>query len=326
MKRRHFLTATGLGCAGATLGLPALAQANFPNQPIKMVVAFGTGTGSDLIARILAQSMTTILGVPVVVENRLGGGGVIGTEYVARAAPDGYTITLGTASSLGTTPILNPTANYKVERDFAFITGLAKSDYVFITANRPDTPKTLQELVARIKSGPVSYGSAGIGTITHLTTEVLLQRAGAKATHVPYKGSGQVIADVAGGHVLFAADSPAATIPLIQGGKLRALATTGPQRLAALPGVPTVAESGFPDFAVLAWWGLAAPAGTPPDVIRKLSDATHKAMNLPENAQQLRKMQIEPMLLSPEDFTAFVRKDTPFWTDFIRKSGIKIDQ
>lgn len=326
MQRRRFLTAASLGCAGTCMSLPASASTPFPSQPIKMVVAFGTGTGSDLIARILAQAMGPILGVPVVVENRLGGGGVIGTEYVARAAPDGYTITLGTASSLGTTPILNPTATYKVERDFAFVTGLAKSDYVFITANRPDTPKTLQELVTRMKSGPVSYGSAGMGTITHLTTEVLLDRAGAKATHVPYKGSGQVIADVTGGHVLFAADSPAATIPLIQAGKLRALGTTGAQRIASLPQVPTVAESGYPGFSVLAWWGLAAPAGTPPDVIRKIGDAAQKAMALPENAQQLRKMEIEPMLLSPDEFTAFVRKDTPFWADFIRRTGIKLDQ
>lgn len=328
MKRRHFLAATAGSSLVPLAGLPLAAHAAgpFPSQPVKMVVAFGPGTGSDIIARLLAQSMTGILGVPVVVENKLGGGGVIGTEFVARAAPDGYTITLGTASSLGTTPLLNPTANYKVDKDFAFITGLAKSDYVFVTADTPGNPRTLQELVARIKAGPVSYGSAGVGTITHLASEVLLQRAGAKATHVPYKGSGQVITDVAGGHVLFAADSPAATIPLIKAGKLRALGTTGPSRIASLPDTPTVAESGYPDFAVLAWWGLAAPAGTPPDVIRKLGDAAAKAMAIPENAQQLKKMEIEPMLLSPDEFTAFIRKDTPFWADFIRKSGIRLDQ
>jgi tripartite-type tricarboxylate transporter receptor subunit TctC len=322
--RRGFIRALALAATLPTLALPALAAGPFPDQPIKMVVAFGPGTGSDTIARILATQMTAILNSPVIVENKLGGGGVIGTEFVARAAPDGYTITLGTASSLGTTPLLNPMAKYKVDKDFAFIAGLAKSDYVFVTANSPEAPKTLQDLVGRMKAAPTSFASAGVGTITHLATEVLLQRAGTKATHIPYKGSGEVIAAISGGHVLFAADSPSATLPLIRAGKLRALAVTGPQRIASLPDVPTVAESGYPGFAVLAWWGLAAPAGTPPDIVRKLGDVAFKAMSAPEVTQQLKQMEIEPMLLGPDEFTAFVRKDTPFWTEFVRTANIKL--
>ena len=303
---------------------PAYADPTFPNRPINLVVAFGPGTGSDTIARILSEKMREILGSPVTVENRLGGGGVIGTEYVARAKPDGYTLTMGTTSSLGTTPVLNPNAKYDVKKDFAFISGLAKSDYVIITSTRPGSPQTLGELLARLKKEPSSFASAGVGTITHLATEMLLHKASLTATHVPYKGSGQVIVDVAAGQVLFATDSPAAALPLIKSGKLRALAVTGPTRLGALPDVPTVAESGFPGFQVLAWWCLAAPAGTPEAVIKKLSDAAQKAVVSPEITDRLRKMEIEPMLMNAAELTAFIDKDIPAWTNFIRSSGIKI--
>ena len=302
----------------------AYADPTFPNRPINLVVAFGPGTGSDTIARILSEKMREILGSPVTVENRLGGGGVIGTEYVARAKPDGYTLTMGTTSSLGTTPVLNPNAKYDVKKDFAFISGLAKSDYVIITSTRPGSPQTLGELLARLKKEPSSFASAGVGTITHLATEMLLHKASLSATHIPYKGSGQVIIDVAAGQVLFATDSPSAALPLIQSGKLRALAVTGPTRLSALPDVPTVAESGFPGFQVLAWWCLAAPAGTPEAVINKLSDAAQQAVASPEITARLRKMEIEPMLLNAAELTEFVNKDIPAWTNFIRSSGIKI--
>ena len=303
---------------------PAYADPTFPNRPINLVVAFGPGTGSDTIARILSEKMREILGSPVTVENRLGGGGVIGTEYVARAKPDGYTLTMGTTSSLGTTPVLNPNAKYDVKKDFAFISGLAKSDYVIITSTRPGSPQTLGELLARLKKEPSSFASAGVGTITHLATEMLLHKASLSATHIPYKGSGQVIIDVAAGQVLFATDSPSAALPLIQSGKLRALAVTGPTRLSALPDVPTVAESGFPGFQVLAWWCLAAPAGTPEAVIKKLSDAAQKAVASPDITERLRKMEIEPMLMNAAELTAFIDKDIPAWTNFIKNSGIKI--
>ena len=302
----------------------AYADPTFPNRPINLVVAFGPGTGSDTISRILSEKMREILGSPVTVENRLGGGGVIGTEYVARAKPDGYTLTMGSTSSLGTTPVLNPNAKYDVKKDFVFISGIAKSDYVIFTSTRPGSPQTLGELLAQLKKEPSSFASAGVGTITHLATEMLLHKASLSATHVPYKGSGQVIIDVAAGQVLFATDSPSATLPLIKSGKLRALAVTGPTRLGALPDVPTVAESGFPGFQVLAWWCLAAPAGTPEAVINKLSDAAQKAVASPEITARLRKMEIEPMLMNAAELTDFINKDIPAWTNFIKSSGIKI--
>ena len=179
-------------------------------------------------------------------------------------------------------------------------------------------------MLAQLKKEPSSFASAGVGTITHLATEMLLHKASLSATHVPYKGSGQVLIDVAAGQVLFATDSPSATLPLIKSGKLRALAVTGPTRIGALPDVPTVAESGFPGFQVLAWWCLAAPAGTPEAVIKKLSDAAQKAVVSPEITARLRKMEIEPMLMNAAELTDFINKDIPAWTNFIRSSGIKI--
>ncbi|MCF8170974.1 MAG: tripartite tricarboxylate transporter substrate binding protein [Candidatus Methylopumilus sp.] len=321
---RKYLINICASFAACIVMFSANADPTFPNRPINLVVAFGPGTGSDTIARILSEKMREILGTPVTVENRLGGGGVIGTEYVARAKPDGYTLTMGTTSSLGTTPVLNPNAKYDVKKDFAFISGLAKSDYVIFTSTRPGSPQTLGELLDRLKKEPSSFASAGVGTITHLATEMLLHKASVSATHIPYKGSGQVIVDVAAGQVLFATDSPSAALPLIQAGKLRALAVTGPTRLGALPDVPTVAESGFPSFQVLAWWCLAAPAGTPEAVIKKLSDAAQKAVASPEITDRLRKMEIEPMLMNAAELTDFINKDIPVWTNFIRSSGITI--
>jgi tripartite-type tricarboxylate transporter receptor subunit TctC len=315
-----------IGATAAMAAAPgALSQSRYPSKPITMVVAFGPGTGSDTVARMLAEPMRAALGVPVLIENRLGGSGIIGTEYVARAAPDGYTLTLGSSSSLGTTPVLNPTAKYRVERDFAFVGGVAKTDYLFFTHTLPGAPRTLAELVEQLKGGKGTFGSAGIGTITHLGTEVMLDRVGAKATHVPYKGSGAVVADVAAGHLLFACDSPAATQQLIRGGRLRPLASTGPKRLESLPEVPTMIESGYPDFQVIAWWGIAAPAGTPPEAIRILGDALTKAVSSAEVRQKLKNIDIEPMLMDPPTFAAFVQKETPFWADFIKRTGIKLE-
>lgn len=321
MDRRDALAA--LAASSAVICMPAARAQAFPARPITMVVAFGPGTGSDTMARLLAEPLRANLGVPVIVENKLGGGGVIGTEFVARAAPDGYTITLGSTSSLGTTPLLNPVAKYR-HSDFAYIGGIAKTDYLYFTANTPAHPRTLDELLARLRKDGGSFGSAGVGTITHLATEVLLDRAQVKATHVPYKGSGQVVTDVAAGHVLFACDSPAATLQLIRSGRLRPLASTGPKRLESLPDVPTVAESGFPDFVVLAWWALAAPAGTPPAVVRRLGEALNKSVSSPEVTQRLKAMDIDLMLMGPEEITAFIQRETPFWTSFIQRSGIRI--
>jgi tripartite-type tricarboxylate transporter receptor subunit TctC len=304
--------ATLLTCA------PAVAQ-TFPDKPVKIVVAFAPGTGSDVLARLVANGMTPILGQSVIVDNRPGGGGIVGTESVARSAADGYTVTLGTTSTLVTNPALNPNVKYSVERDFAPVAGLGKAWYVLVTANTPEAPKTLAELVTRLKAQPGTFGSAGQGTITHLASEMFLHHLGiANATHVPYKGSSQALTDVTGGQVLFASDTLAAALPLIRGGKLRALMVTAPERVATLPDVPTSKELGYPDLRAHAWLVLMAPAGTPQPVVARLSDAAIKAMKAPEMQDKLKAQELEPLILGE-----FIRSEAPYWNDFIKRTGMK---
>ena len=308
--------------AFAALMFPAAAQ--FPDKPVKIVVAFAPGTGSDVLARLVANGMGPFLGGSVIVDNRPGGGGIVGTESVARAPADGYTLTLGTTSTLVTNPALNPEVKYSVDKDFAPVAGLGKAWYVIVTANTPEAPKTFQELVARLKAQPSSFGSAGQGTITHLASEMFLHRMGIKdAQHIPYKGSSQALTDVTGGQILFASDTVAAALPLIRGAKLRPLAVTAPERLATLPDVPTTKELGYPDLRAHAWLVLMAPAGTPAPVVAKLSDSAIKAMNTPEMREKLKAQELEPMIMDPKALGEFIRGEAPYWSNFIKNTGLK---
>ena len=327
-----------MGTLLRTLALAALTTANawhtasaserFPARPITLIVAFAPGTGSDAVARIVAGAIGNVLGQTVVVDNRSGAGGALGTEQGARAAADGTTLTLATTSTLLTNPALNPKLRYRPDKDFVPVAGLARTPFVLVTADKADTPHTLAELKARLAgAGGVggSYGSAGNGTITHLAAEYFVRQAGVQAVHVPYRGSGQALSDVAGGQLLFACDTPAAALPLIRGGKLRALAVSAPQRLPALPDVPTGAEAGLPSFDLSAWWGLVAPAGTPPAVVAILSEAAQKALSTPEVRQQLEALQLQPLPLGAQAFGALIRNEAPFWSDFLRRSGIRLE-
>lgn len=312
--------------AALLLSFPALAQ--FPgDKPVKIVVAFAPGTGSDVMARLVANDMGPLLPGTVIVDNRPGGGGIVGTESVARSPADGYTITLGTTSTLVTNPALNPLVKYSVDKDFAPIAGLSKAWYILVVANTPDAPRNLQELVARIKAKPANFGSAGQGTITHLASEMFLHRLGIKdAQHVPYKGSSQSMTDVAGGQVLFASDTVAAALPLIRGGKLRPIFVTSPERLASLPDVPTTRELGYADLRAHAWLVLMAPTGTPAPVVAKLSEAAMKAMNTPAMKEKLKAQELEPMVMDAKQLGDFVKAEAPYWNNFIKQSGIKVEQ
>ena len=314
--------------AGAALAVPFLAAADFPERPVKIVVAFAPGTGSDVMARLVANDMGPLIGGTVIVDNRPGGGGIVGTESVARSPADGYTITLGTTSTLVTNPALNPIVKYSVDKDFAPVAGLSKAWYVLVVPNTPEAPKDFKELVARIKAQPANFASAGQGTITHLASEMFLFRMGIRgnAQHVPYKGSSQAMSDVAGGQVLFASDTVAAALPLIRGGKLRPIFVTSPERLATLPDVPTTKELGYPDLRAHAWLVLMAPTGTPAPVIAKLSDAAMKAMGTASMKEKLKAQELEPMVMDAKQLGDFVRAEAPYWNDFIRKSGIKVEQ
>ena len=315
---------------GSSLARPprgALGQPAFPRQPVRLVVPFAAGSGSDVIARVVANELRDRLAQPMVVENRGGAGGITGTEQGARAAADGYTLTMGTTSTFVVNPALNPRAGYGFERDFAPVAGIARSFYAVVVADTADAPRTLAQLVERLRAagGAGTFATSGAGTITHLCSEVLLHRAGVSATHVPYRGGGPALTDVAAGQVLFASDTLAAALPLVRGGGLRALAVTAPERKPALPQVPTLIESGFPGLSVDAWFGIAAPAGTPEPVLAALSEAIIAAISSPEARPRFDALGVDLLALGPREFASFVRESAGFWRDFIRGTGIRIE-
>ncbi|HOM13409.1 MAG TPA: tripartite tricarboxylate transporter substrate-binding protein [Rubrivivax sp.] len=315
----------GLLLAAAAGAAFAAAAERVPARPITLIVAFAPGTGSDAVARIVAGAMATALGRPVIVDNRSGAAGALGTEQGARAAADGSTLTLATTSTLLTLPALNPKLRYHPDEDFVPVAGLARTPFVLVTADTAQAPHSLAELKARLAGAGGAFGSAGNGTITHLAAEYFVRQAGVQAVHVPYRGSGQALSDVAGGQVLFACDTPAAALPLIRGGKLRALAVSAPQRLPSLPGVPTGAEAGMPAFELSAWWGLVAPAATPSAVVAALSHAVLQALAAPEVRQQLEALQVQPLPLNAAAFGALMHREAPFWAGFVRRSGLRLE-
>ena len=322
MKRAACIAAwllTSLCCATAA------SADTFPAHPVKLVVTTGPGTGSDILARLISTQMSAALGETVIVDNRPGAGGITGMDQTARAKPDGYTVVLGANGTLIVNPALNPNANYRTERDFAPVVGLAQAPFVIVTANRGDGPKSLSELLTLLRSTSRDYASSGVGTITHIVTEMLLQRANVRATHIPYQG-GKGLTDVVAGHVLFMAETLPAALPLIRSGQLRALATTGPERSPSLPEIPTMVQSGYPDFVAQAWWGLMAPAGTPEYERTKLATAAMQAMSNEAVARQVAGLELTSMNLGPTAFGAFISKETPFWLGAIRNANISLAQ
>jgi tripartite-type tricarboxylate transporter receptor subunit TctC len=317
-----------LRVAAGLLALPALARAQeFPRQPIRLILPFAPGTGSDAIARIVAHETRNRWAHPIVVENRPGGGGITGTEQGARAAADGQTLTLGTTSTFLVNPALNPRAGYTFERDFAPVVGIGRSFYALVTANTPTAPKSLAELVERLRQ-PGAHGtfaSSGAGTITHLAAEIILHKARVTGTHVPYRGSGAAMADIIGGQVLFGTDSLAATLPLIRGGQLRALVVTSPTRFAGLPDVPTLIESGMAGTVIDAWFGIGAPIATPAPIIAQLSEGILAAIQGPEAKPRFEALGVDLLALGPAGFAQFVRESGVFWREFLRESGIRIE-
>lgn len=312
-----------LGAVLAMTGACASAETSptFPDRPVRLIVAFTPGTGSDALARAIAPAMARALGQPVVVDNRSGAGGIIGTEEGARAPADGYTMTLGTTSTLLASPALHPGARYGVESDFAPVGALSRSAFVIVTANRPDSPRDIGDLRVLLRGGNASFASSGVGTIGHLAAETLLKRLSTHAVHVPYRGSVEAIASVAGEQELFAIDTVGAAQPLIRAGRLRALAVTADARLASLPDVPTVHEADIGFLRLQAWWGLVVPAGTPTDRIGVLWHAAAEAMADPQVKAQLALLNQEPMALAPADFAAMLHTEAPRWREFVRKSG-----
>lgn len=318
-------------CVALTLALSwgvyqVQAQEVYPSKPVRIIVAFTAGTGSDVVGRIVANAMSPILGQSLIIENRPGAGGMLGTELGAKSPADGYTLTLASAGALIIAPVMSKSGpKYHADKDFVPIGGLARSAFVVVTANTPEAPQTFQELISRVKDKGANFGSPGTGTTTHLVGEIMLQKAGVKATHVPYRGSSQSLTDTAAGQVGFAFDTVAGALPLVRAGKLRALAVSSAERVSSMPTTPTLSEAGIPDYSIVSWWGLLAPAGTPTDVVKKLSDALLRALDTPDVKAKLAAQEVQAFPLSSAEFGALIRKETPMWTDLVLTNKLMSD-
>lgn len=315
--RRTLITATLL----APMAQAAWAD-TYPSKPITLVVTQGPGSGSDVTGRLVAGYLGPILGQTVVVENRAGASGILGHQSVARAAPDGYTLLFTSTAGLFVVPVMNPNAKYSLA-DFTPVAPVMRAPFAVLVANTPAAPKTLAELLASLRAKPQSFASAGVGTMTHLGTELVLRKAGVQATHVPYKGSGAALTDLMGGQVLFATDSLTASMAHIKSGKLRALATTDTAREGSLPDVPTLAEAGITGVQVAAIGGLFAPKGTPQDIIDKIAAATAKVLATPEVAQRLAAVETDPLRISMPAFVNLLRREADSWSPLVQQLGLK---
>jgi tripartite-type tricarboxylate transporter receptor subunit TctC len=309
---------------GMALAASVFAQA-FPARPVRFVVPFPPGGATDIIARVLAQKMGEAWGQPVVVENRAGAAGAIGSDAVAKAAPDGYTILMGTTSTHAVNPAINPKLPYNNVTDFAAVTLVATFPNVLVA--HPSTANSLQELIAALKKNPGKYnfGSSGAGSSTHLTGELFKLMTQTDINHIPYKGTGPLLNDLMAGHVAFAFDQITGVMPFIQAGRMRALGVASAERNAALPDVPAIAEV-LPGFEATAWVGIFAPAKTPAEVTGRIQTETKRILALPDVAQRMKEFGATPVANAPAEFGAFVAKDTEKWRSLVSSAKIKIEQ
>jgi len=309
----------------AVLAAAARAQ-DFPGKPVRMVVGFPPGGGTDVVARIITPRYSELLGQPVVIENRPGATGTMAAGQVAKSAPDGYTIMMGHVSVNAIAPAMFSSLTYDVIKDFAPI-GIAAAVPHFVTVHPSVSSKSLKELIQLLKSKPgMTFPSAGNGSMPHLAGEIFQGLAGVKLVHVPYKGSGQSMQDLLGGQHLVAFDTMPASAPHVRSGKLRALATSSAARLPAFPDVPTAEEAGLAGYLVTTWYGVFAPAGTPAPVVSRLHADLVKAMQTPDVHARLGGIGADGTVSrSPEEFAALVRADTERYARIVKAIGLRID-
>jgi tripartite-type tricarboxylate transporter receptor subunit TctC len=327
--RRSRMTICRIARLGLLLGmvlapLPCVAQ-DYPTRPIHLIVPFPPGGVADIIARPIAERLSTSLGEPVVVEDRGGATGTLGASFVAHADPDGYTLLLGTTNEIAMSPTLYPSLPYDPTAAFAPITSVAVFPNVLVVSSEAPI-KTLADLVAmaRAKPGAVTFASSGVGSTNHLTAEIFQRQANVTILHVPYKGGGPALTDVYSGQVTAMFATLPSAIGLIKGGKLRALAVTGVNRSDALPDVPTGKESGMPELVVTTWNGVLAPAGTPPQVIARLHDALTQAIADPTLKQSFAALGADTELITPQQFALRIRTDFDYWSAVIKQAGISV--
>ncbi|MDB5890923.1 MAG: transporter [Polaromonas sp.] len=324
MKRR-VLIHTALASAAA-LALPVWAQDKYPSKPITYLVPFPAGGTTDILARLIGQKLGASLGTTIVIDNKGGAGGSIGSELASRAAPDGYTLLGGTISSHAINVSLYPKLGYDPIKSFSPVV-LIGSNPVVLIVGQNSPYKTLQDVLAAAKAKPktLTSASAGSGTSQHLALELLGFRSGTQFIHVPYKGSGPAIQDVIGGQVDMMFDTTVVAGPHIQSGKVRALAVTSAKRLESMPDVPTVAESGVPGFEVVSWQGIFVPANTPKPLIDKLHTEIMSILNQPDMQERLKSLGMQPSSMTTEQVAAFQKAEVDKWAQVIKAANVKLD-
>jgi tripartite-type tricarboxylate transporter receptor subunit TctC len=310
----------------AVAAVPAIAQDAYPNRPVRWVVPFPAGGPTDTLSRILVARLAEIWGQSVVVENKGGASGAIGTDFVAKAPPDGYTLMLGTQSTNASNMLFFPNLPYDPIKDFQPLTLIGTACMALVIApNVPaNTPKEFVDWVKTQGDG-VSYASAAPGSSQHVAAELMVKRAGIKATHVPYRGSSAAMPDLMSGRVAFMFDNLPSALPAAKAGKVKALAQTCATRSPSAPDLPTMEESGFPDFAIEGWYGIFAPARTPKPIVDKLSADINKVLREPESMERWKTLGFDPIGTTPEAFAERQKADLAYWKRMIDYTGIKVE-
>jgi tripartite-type tricarboxylate transporter receptor subunit TctC len=312
--------------AVSLLSLVTLAQAAFPDKPVKILIGFPPGGPLDAHARLLADRLGQVLGQPVIIDYKAGAGGTVGAEFVAKSSPDGYTLLMANTGTMVINPAVYTRLSYQTLKDFVPVARTAQQPLALVV--NPTVPaKTVQELVAlaKAKPGQLNYGSAGNGGISHLVPEMFKTATGTYIVHIPYRGSAPAFTDLLAGQVQVMAESIPQASQYVKQGKLRALAVTGRDRNAALPDTPTFAEAGIQGLDVVGFYGVLAPAGTPKDVVAKLSDAFGQTLNTPEIRARMVQQGADPAFMPADTFAAYLAAQMPVWAKAVKDSGTKLD-
>ena len=314
-----------LGLAAPALALSARA-AGYPSRPIRLIVPYAPGGGADAVARVVARYVGDSLGQSVVVENRGGAGSIIGTDLVAKAEPDGYTLLLGQSGPISINPAVYKSLPYDPVKDLVPITMTNSYPYVLVV-NAKLPAQSLQAFVAlgKAKPGSMNYGTTGVGAANHLMTELFCRKAGLKMTHIPYRGTAVAVADLVAGQVTMVFGDPVSVLPHMQAGTLRALAVSSPQRSPVAPEVPTVAEGGYPGVEAVAWHGILAPARTPTAIVETLHAEIVKALRDPDIKALLSKQAMQPVGDTPQEFAAFIQKDIATWKEVAAAANVSVE-
>ena len=319
---RSILVAAALAAAGA----PAIAAEAYPTRPIRLIVPFPPGGGTDIMGRLVASHLTDKLGVQTVVDNRGGAGGIIGTELAAKANPDGHTLLIGSVSTISINPSLYPKLPFDTLKDLSPISLIASTPSVVVVPASL-TARSVKDLItlAKAKPGQLNFASAGSGTSHHLGGELFKATAGINIVHVPYKGTAPAVTDLVGGQVSMMIANMPAVLPMIKAGRLRSLAVTSLTRSSLMPEMPTVAESGIPDFEVIVWYGVLAPSATPKPIIMKLNEHLKQMAGMQEVKDRLASQGAEAISSTPDEFARKIRDDMKKWSKIVQTSGARPD-